>query len=411
LEKIIMRIALFSDDYLPASTLIHAKMLHELAIRLISLGHVVIVVTPFFEHSTQKIQIDSIDGVEIWRFRSGKTRGVNKIARAVNEFSFSYKAWSSIKHKVIKNPFDLCINYSPTIFFGPLINKIKSNNSECFSYLILRDMFPQWIIDEGMISNNSPIASFFRYFERVNYRSSNVIGLMSEANIRYFKELHPQFTNIQVLRNWADTVPLGNDSCLTGFKEKYQLGDKVVFFYGGNIGHAQNMENLLRLAKRLKEFPKAHFFFVGQGDEVELLLQRKQDWTLENITYIPSVPQAEFKQLLIEADIGLFSLSVTHKAHNFPGKLLGYMVESKPILGSVNPGNDLLDLINQDQSGYAFVNGQDDELFEAALKLLEDKEDRLLKGDNAYKSLLKHFSVESAADQIIFEAEKALMLK
>ena len=42
------------------------------------------------------------------------------------------------------------------------------------------------------------------------------------------------------------------------------------------------------------------------------------------------------------------------------------MNASKPILGSVNPGNDLLDVINVSQAGFVFINGQDVILQKAA---------------------------------------------
>lgn len=76
--------------------------------------------------------------------------------------------------------------------------------------------------------------------------------------------------------------------------------------------------------------------------------------------------QNEFKLILKEIDIGLFSLAAHHSAHNFPGKLLGYMANHIPILGSVNVGNDLLDLINHENAGFVHINGEDDDLFESA---------------------------------------------
>ncbi|WP_160317817.1 glycosyltransferase, partial [Erwinia billingiae] len=132
-------------------------------------------------------------------------------------------------------------------------------------------------------------------------------------------------------------IPLGNYS----LKKKYGLQDKVVFFYGGNIGTAQDMDNILRLAKKIENHVNAHFLFVGEGDEVPLVLSAINESKAENITYIKSISQEEFKLLLKEIDVGLFTLNKHHKSHNFPGKILGYMVNNVPILGSVNQGNDL----------------------------------------------------------------------
>ncbi|MBQ0688704.1 glycosyltransferase family 4 protein, partial [Providencia rettgeri] len=366
-----MHLALIIDDYLPNSTRVGAKMFHELACELLKKGYNVTVITP--NSNQQKALVnDSIDGVNIWRFKSGIVKDVNKIKRALNETLLSTYAWRAVKSQISKNTFQAIIYYSPSIFFGPLVKKIKSI-CNCPSYLVLRDLFPQWCIDSGLIRKNSLIEKYFRFFEQYSYKQADIIGLMSDRNIEVFNKYNSGL-NTHVLRNWAKISITSHSSY---YRKKLNLEDKVIYFYGGNIGHAQDMTNLLKLAKGMKEYTNAHFLFVGQGDEVELIKKLIIDWRLNNTTYLPSIDQNEFKQLLSEVDIGLFSLAKHHSFHNFPGKLLGYMVHSIPILGSVNNDNDLMPLINHSNAGYIYVNGDDQNLLKSAKLLYEDKELRL----------------------------------
>ena len=157
----------------------------------------------------------------------------------------------------------------------------------------------------------------------------------------------------------------------------------------------------MRLAKKLKNRKDAHFLIIGQGDEYKLIEDLQSKWELNNVTILPSIAQKEFSNILATVDIGLFSLSITHTAHNFPGKLLGYMLESKPILGSVNPGNDLLEMINNSNSGLVFVNGEDELLSDAANRLIDDDKLRIQYGLNSRDLLLKEFSVEATVDSIL----------
>jgi O26-antigen biosynthesis N-acetyl-L-fucosamine transferase len=399
-----MRIALLPDEYLPEGTRVHSKMFHDLALQLKKNGHKPIVITPGTPVQKYTLVIDFVEGIEVWRFKSGYTRGVGMFRRAINEWLLSFKAWSAIKNKVKENDFDLCINYAPTIFFGPLAKKFKARGT--YIYLILRDMFPQWVIDQGLIKEKSLPAYFFRYYERLNYQASNCIGVQSKANLDLFEEKFPTFTNIKIIRNWASTNPLSSVEYDNNFRAKHNLVDKIIFFYGGNIGHAQDMSNIMKLARSLKNIKDAHFLIIGQGDEFDMINNLKVEWNLHNVTIMPSVSQIQFSSILATIDVGLFSLSKKHSAHNFPGKLLGYMVESKPILGSVNPGNDLLQIINSSSAGLAFINGQDGLLSDAAIRLVTDSKLRYQSGQNAYNLLLNEFSVESAADVILssFEA-------
>ncbi|WP_429055724.1 glycosyltransferase family 4 protein [Aeromonas jandaei] len=395
-----MKIALFPDDYLPNSTLVHAKMFHELALELKRLGHEPVIITPSHGKQIKRLQVDSIDGVEIWRFRNPPMRGQGKVKRVISESLLSLNAFFAIRNRKDIYSFELCINYSPTIFFGPLMHWFK-RKAKTFNYLVLRDIFPQWVIDEGLISAKSPIASYFHFFEKINYNASDCIGLMSPANVDYFRTLHSEYNNLQVLRNWADINPVSFSSQLIDIRKVYGLNGKVIFFYGGNIGHAQDMRNLLRLVKNMTRYSNAHFLFIGQGDEFELVKKAIVVENLHNLTLLPSINQDAYKQVLTQVDVGLFSLAKTHKAHNFPGKLLGYMLQSLPILGSVNQGNDVIDFINGQGAGWAYINGEDDALLTAAVNLLNDKTLRVEMGQRGYAVLAANFSVKAAAQQII----------
>ena len=157
----------------------------------------------------------------------------------------------------------------------------------------------------------------------------------------------------------------------------------------------------MRLAKNLSGTNEAHFLIIGQGDEFTLIQSLKIQWELDNVTILPAVSQTEFKGILAVIDIGLFSLAYNHTAHNFPGKLLGYMVESKPILGSVNPGNDLASIINSSNAGFVYTNGDDKLLGDAATSLVSDCKLRQEMGKNSRALLLQEFSVETAVSNIL----------
>lgn len=393
-----MRLLLIVDDYLPESTRVSAKMMHELALGLNSCGHQVTVLTPGKQEQAKRLTQEFLDGVEVWRFRSAPVKDISRVQRLINESLLSFKAWKAIQVELENRSFDGIVYYSPTIFFGFLVAKLK-RYFNCRSYLVLRDLFPQWAIDEKMIGKYSPITYYLKFFERKTYQAADRIGLMSEKNIEVFRKLQPSFQNTEVLRNWVSTSEASPRQSY--WRRQLGLEDKVIFLYGGNIGKAQDMPNLMRLASSLQSMPCAHFVFVGQGEsyqDVKGFLQAQQ---LKNVTLMPSISQDEFKVLLNEVDVGLFSLARTHTAHNFPGKILGYIANNLPILGSVNPGNDLKMVINQHQAGFVYENGEDKELLEAAKRLILSADMRKQYGQNARALLESHFSVQSAVEKIV----------
>ena len=390
-----MKVLLVVDDYLPSSTRIAAKMMHELALEFIKRGNQVYVVTPGINLESSYYSFD-LDGVTIYQFASGEIKNVSKFKRAINETLLSFRAWNSLKHILKQLNCELIVYYSPSIFWGLFIRKLR-DIWKARTYLILRDFFPQWAIDNGLLRSNSIITKFFQFFEKINYSSADKIGLMSPGNLKWFGKKYKDQSKLEVLYNWVSDRPIKIESY--PYRTRYNLHNKLVFFYGGNIGHAQDMSQILRLAKNLRKNQDVYFVLVGTGDEVALVRETIQKDSLTNLLLLDPVPQNEFIHMLAEFDIGLFCLNRDHTTHNFPGKILSYLVQSKPILGSVNPGNDLKEVIGNSKAGIVVEAGDDSTFLEAATKLF-DKNIRELYAKNCNVLLKQIFSVESACDRI-----------
>ena len=367
--------------------------------RLCELEIFILLLKPYLYASCSFPSPEIIDGVEIWRFKSGPIKDLGKIRRAVNESLMPFYAWQSIKRRVKADTFDGIIYYSPSIFFGPVVSKLKKL-CNCRSYLVLRDFFPQWAIDANLIKKGSLVELYFRFFENLSYRNADMIGVMSSRNLEIFNQKTNYCYNTSVLRNWASPNTQTASNVAINLRESLGLKNEIIFFYGGNIGRAQDMKNLMRLVKRMQKYERAHFLFVGQGDEVGLINELAMEWRLSNYSYLPSVTQDEYADILTKVDVGLFSLSSKLTSHNFPGKLLGYMVESLPILGSINQDNDLIDLIHEFDAGFISINGNDELFFDNAVKLYKSEELRIRMGLGGNNLLRQQFDVSNIASTI-----------
>ncbi|TGL37830.1 glycosyltransferase WbuB [Leptospira perdikensis] len=372
--------------------------MHELSLEFLHLGNVVTVVTPDPDQ-TESVTFSDLEGIQVIRFRSGKIKNVSKPIRLFNEILLSFRALRALSPWLKKNPHDLIVFYSPTIFWSGLVRYLKAIwNSH--SYLILRDFFPQWVIDNGIIGNHSILAYLFRFFERRLYRIADCIGIQSPANLKWFKETYESSLNTQLLYNWASPLEKNKNQFSINIREKYNLQNKIIFFYGGNIGQAQDMKNLLILAERMLVFPNVCFLFLGAGDEFELVKDTISTKNLSNSLLFGSVSQSEFTSILSQVDVGLFTLHPRHKTHNFPGKILGYMQVGIPILGAVNLGNDLKNVLEAENAGLVCVAGDHDNLFKNAQTML-DPETRTKMGENAKKLLESTFSVATTVHKIL----------
>jgi O26-antigen biosynthesis N-acetyl-L-fucosamine transferase len=77
------------------------------------------------------------------------------------------------------------------------------------------------------------------------------------------------------------------------------------------------------------------------------------------------------------------------------------MLCGKPVLASVNPGNDLIEFLHRADAGIACANGDDCGLRSATLLLATNPEVRKRMGMNAHALASTTFSVQTIAEQII----------
>jgi glycosyltransferase involved in cell wall biosynthesis len=395
-----MRILLVVVYYPPNETSA-AQMMHALAHEFARRGHKVIVATPS-EHSRKSVRIEEEDGITVVRIRAGSLRQVGNSIRMWRECRISKTMWRHGERFFRNNHCDLVVFYSPTIFFGELVERLKEI-WRCPSYLILRDIFPKWAIDTGILREGL-VYKYLKRKELAQYAVSDMIGVEAPGDLTYFDSFVPDARDrVEVLHNWLDVSMVPKSGA--NWRSRLGLENKVVFFYGGNLGKAQDMDNLLRLALGLQARREIFFLMVGSGSEGSRIKGEILRNKMLNIRVLPPLPQKEYLECLSEFDVGLISLDRRLKSHNFTGKLLGYVMCGKPVLASINPGNDLMAFLQKADFGVACVNGDDEKLREAAIRLASDSLLRAEMGARARCLSETIFSVRGAAGQILSHLE------
>jgi len=383
--------------YYPPSTTSAAQMMQDLGEEYIRQGHQVCVVTPS-DAVDDSLCITEESGITVVRVKVGDLKYANKAVRLWRESRLSRTIWKKAREFFQKHPCDLIVYYSPTIFFGELVRCLKTLWG-CPSYLILRDIFPRWALDVGLLREGV----LYRYLKRrelEQYAVADRIGVESAGNLPYLLAELPGYQGrIDVLYNWSDMRKKPQPGNV--WRKRLGLQGKVVFLYGGNIGVAQDMDNILRLAVSLRDHEEIYFLLVGGGSEAGRLSREIERQGLKNIRIHPPILQKDYMECLSEFDVGLISIDRNMQSHNLTGKLLGYVLCGKPVLASLNPGNGLNEILTRANAGMVYTNGDDDNLSAAALLLSRQPDTRLRMGENARVLGESIFSVQVIATQLI----------
>lgn len=359
-----MRIALVADVFPPLHSS-GAVQLRDLTIEFVRQGHQItaMIAEPELKNCWA---LEDMNGVEVLRLRTPKTRDRSYIVRTLSEFFMPYfMLWGFRKSPLASQKFDAIIWYSPTIFLGPLIKSLKEK-SKCPAYLIIRDIFPEWAWEMDLISSKV-IYHLFKRIANYQYAQADVIGIQTPGNEIYFsswKEKYP-VTRIEVLNNWlSDASDIG---CSIHVSQSKLAGRKI-FVYAGNMGIAQNTEVFCKLAARLQYRMDLGFLFVGRGSEKAKLFDIYGG--LPNVLFCDEIPSQEISGLYAQCQVGLVALDPRHKSHNIPGKFLSYMQAGLPVLACINSKNDLIKLIAAHSVGVVVEGYADHSLDQAVLKVL-----------------------------------------
>ena len=392
-----MRIALIADTFLPLRTS-GAVQIRDLSREFARQGHSLTVLLPSPDQK-DSWRLEKIDDVQVLRLKAPRTKDIGYVRRTLGELAMPFAMLRQFrKSPLATEQWDGVVWYAPSIFHGPLASAIKKSSS-CKGYLIIRDIFPEWAIDMGLMGRRGLPYRFFDAIARYQYSVADVIGVQTPGNRGYFDKWrqHPG-RKLEVLQNWLDKPALA--PCPIRVNET-SLAGRRIFVYAGNMGIAQGMDVLLDLAEQLRSRIDVGFLFVGRGSDSVRLKSAAKDRKLDNVLFYDEIHPDEIPDLYAQCSAGIVALDPRHKSHNIPGKFLTYMQSGLPVLANVNAGNDLAQMIRNEHVGQVCESNRSDDLLQFANQLLDQIELDDQISSRCRGLFEREFAVEKTVRQIV----------
>lgn len=390
-----MRLVLVADTFPPLRTS-GAVQLRDLAREFAAQGHELTVLLPAADLPTP-FAIGDFDGARVVRLKAPRTKDIGYVRRTLGELAMPF----AMRHNLAKSPlaaarFDGVIWYSPSIFHGPLVRWLKQR-SDCPAYLILRDIFPQWAADMGLMGRGAPYR-FFATVARYQYAQADVIGVQTHGNLHYFhgwQQRHPQ-RQLEILENWLG-APARRHARIRIADTR--LAGRQILVYAGNMGVAQGLDIILDLARLLHTRRDIGFVMVGRGSEAARLREAAQP--LDNMLFFDEIDPDEIPDLYAQCAAGIVALDHRHTSHNIPGKFLTYLQSGLPVLATVNPGNDLVDLIRRERVGAVSDGNRATDLLHQTHELLQTVARDPAIAERCRHLFQAHYSAAATVRQIV----------
>ncbi len=349
------------------------------------------------EYMKKKLEIKSDGKQRIHRFYLPRERD-NTILRAIRYLFMNF----AFLCKGILAPADLIFVEStpPTQgAMGALLKKLK----KVPMIYVLQDIFPDSLVNSGLIKRDSLIWKIGRKIEDFTYENADRIITISEDFKNNIASKGVPTEKIEVIYNWADENAVKNiDRKKNRLFSKYGLdSNKFYITHCGNIGYTQNMDMLLEAAKELENYRDLEFILIGDGAYKAEVERSISDKGIKNLEIIPFQPYEDISLVFSLGDVGLIISKPNVGENSVPCKTWSIMSAERPILASFDLGGVLNTIINKSDSGVCVQAGDKEKLKEAILYFYNNREEAFQKGLNGRRYVMNNLTRNSGTSKYI----------
>ncbi|MBI3369912.1 MAG: glycosyltransferase family 4 protein [Burkholderiales bacterium] len=312
-------------------------------------GHAVQVVAASYSHvraRQPKPGDERIDGIA-YRWLPTPTYRDNGWNRALNIWRYVWPLWCQANR--------LAAEFKPEVVIAsstyPMDIWAAHRIARAAGAQLVFEVHDLWPLSPVEVSGASPHHPFILLCgaaERFAYRHADRVVSMLPVVHDYMAARGLDLKRLTIVPNgivideWegAPPAPLRDDVVAQAIAAQRAAGRTVVG-YAGSMGLPNALDVLLDAAALLRDEPIA-IVLVGDGLERARLAERIRAEALSNVSLLSPVPKAQIPALLAQFDIayiGWQKLPI-YRFGIAPNKLMDYMMAARPVLHSVQAGND-----------------------------------------------------------------------
>lgn len=262
--------------------------------------------------------------------------------------------------------FDVIITSAPPIFtgFGGIPAKLLFKKKWVMD---VRDLWINASISLGFLKKGSLFEKMSRTYEQICYSNADMICVTTEE---LGQDIMKTYKNID--ERIIKVTPNGVD---TDFFYPVDVPKKNQIIYAGNIGHAQDLEDVILAMKIVNERFDLKLLIVGNGD-IKGYLEKV---TIENrltdyVEFSGLLPREHIPRLLSESLIGVAPLKkLKTLEYAIPTKAYEYMACGIPFVGC---GEGEIRKLAETSGGGVIAENSPEDIAEAILRLLENPQKR-----------------------------------
>lgn len=392
-----MRI-LFLTPYYPPEVGAPQTRQHELAVRLVALGHHVEVLTCWPNYPSGVVidgyrdklfKWEDCEGVRIYRTWMYATPNRGFLRRVLAQLSFAAAAvWSGSR----MGPADVVVVESPPLFDG-LAGAWLAWRRKARMVFNVADLWPESVVALGAVRNRFLI-TWAEQLESWCYRRAWRILAVTRGIERTL--VGRGWDKVRFLPNGVDAERfLAADG--RAIRRTMRWDEQtVVVLYAGTLGMSQALDKALQAARQLEDLPAFRLVLLGDGAEREALVAAAGP----NVAVLPPVSRDAVPAWLAAADVLFISLKDIPLFHGaVPSKTYEAMAAGKPIVLAAR--GEAPALLQEAGSGIVVPPEDPDALAAAWRRLVQDPELRRNLGGRGRALIMERYDRSALARRFL----------
>lgn len=277
-------------------------------------------------------------------------------------------------------------------FLAVILKKIK----KIPTIYVVQDLFPDSLVNIGLIKKGSFIWKIASLIERYTYKNVNKIIVISEDMRQNIISNGIDNNKVEVIYNWVnerELIPIKRSENF--LFEKFNLNrDYFYVVYAGNLGRAQNIEVIIETANKLKNYKDIIFLLFGSGQQESFYKEMSLEMNLHNVKFLPLQPLNLVPYVYSLGDVSIVSCKEGFGKSAMPSKTWSIMSTGTAVIANFDEGTELQNIIERNNAGIFTKSGDVIGLKNAILKLYKDRDLCREMGDNGRTFILNNLTKE-----------------
>ena len=223
--------------------------------------------------------------------------------------------------------------------------------------VISQDVFPEIAVQLNRLEN--PVAKrLLRGLVSLYLRRADRIVAIGDTMRRRLEEKGARPDRVRVIPNWVDTSRLVPTEKANEWARKIGLDEKFVVMHSGNVGHAQDLDSLVRAATFLRDLDDLSIFIIGTGARHAELVALAEQLEVDQVTFLYYQSRGVLPQSLSAADVHVVGLAPGLAGYVVPSRLYGILAVARPVIAAAEAESETAQVVERVGCGIVVPPGR-----------------------------------------------------